>query len=116
MNPVDLDYASAGYLRSPDGRHLRAIRGLDIIARDLRAAGATVEWGPWTMRDAGRCCCSGRRIVLAPWLWRCWPWFLRLCVAHELGHIVMGPYEQYVDEWEQRVYGELVAVPEEWLA
>lgn len=105
--PVDLELASVGYLRDPDGR-LYYIHGLDVIAQDTLRAGAQVYWDDERARRAGHCFLWERVILLAPWLVEHYPFVLRRVWSHELGHAMVGPSEERVTAWQLRRYGALL--------
>lgn len=107
--PLDLDWAQAGYLRSPDGRHLRSIIGLDLIAHDAMTLGAQLLWAKLPGAHAG--CCEGRTVYLAPWVWSAWPWWVRRLLLHELGHAAVGPSEHQVRLW-LRHYTAMIEPPD----
>lgn len=105
--PLDLDYAAAGWLLSPWGR-VRAVRGIDRLAADARTLGASVWWDCSDGARAGYCVIGRREIVLAAWLFWCSPYLIRRCLGEELAHIVVGPSEERAAGWRERRYGELV--------
>lgn len=106
--PFDLDLAEAGYLRSPDGKRVRHVLGLDRIAQEARSCGCLMYWADLGPRQAGWADCPQNRIVLAAWLFDAWPWYFRLVVIEEVGHLIIGTCEELVTRWRMGKFRELV--------
>lgn len=106
IQPFALDYARAGWLRSPWGT-VRHIRGIDRLAADTLYAGASVWWDTADGAQAGRAIVSSRQIVLAAWLFPLVPFIVRRVWAEELAHVHVGLSDAKAVEWRQR-YGDLL--------
>jgi len=105
---IDLDLMARGWWRSPDGRHIRVIYGLDVVARDILSVGGTAVWGV-PIRGAISCVYLWQRlIVVAPRLYAHQPWYCRLVWSHELGHLLVGRSEERVMCWQRGRYGDMV--------
>ncbi len=111
MTPLDLDLATAGYIRSPDG-HLRHVWGFDRVAAALSRAGVRVYWEP-ALPWPGYSYCWQRVILLSPALAGAPPWWLRRTLLHELAHCLTGrACEERVLAWQQAHYADLTRPPD----
>jgi hypothetical protein len=110
---VDLELASAGYLKSVDGR-LNWVRDLDVLARDTVAVGVSVLWVMRATSHTGWYCYDTRTIWLAPWLFYAPAPLVKDVWSHELAHVVVGPEDEAARRWQYRVYRDVVLPA--WLA
>jgi hypothetical protein len=107
---LDLPLAHGSYVRAPSDE-LRCVAGIEQIVADIEAAGITVLWDEHAP-VAGQCYLWDRVIVLAGWVARCAPWWIRRVLAEELGHVLLGPREDRVWAWMEARYDGLVRPPD----
>lgn len=100
---IDVALLLDGYLSGPDGG-CRYVPGLAEIAELAKEAGARLYWDTNVVSDhdaVGYCYCWSRVILLAPWLYKAMPWFVKEVISHEIAHCFVGVSHEKVEEWQR---------------